>query len=176
MHRKGFTLIELLTALALVTVLLSIGLPAFGKLVDNQRMDVGKEQLARSIQQTREEAVRRNGAVTMAPINGDWNAGWRVFIDGNNNALFDQGDQLLGQGIAASVRHIHGSGALARYLRYNALGESELINGGFLAGTLRLCPQQQKGDARLLIINRVGRLRLDREPVQPRYCAASFEQ
>ncbi|SDS30012.1 type IV fimbrial biogenesis protein FimT [Halopseudomonas sabulinigri] len=174
MRCKGFTLVELLTALALVTILLSIGLPAFGRLIDNQRMDVGKEQLARSIQQTREEAVRRNEAVTMAPVDGDWNAGWRIFIDRNSNTLFDQGDQLLGQDMAASVHHIHGSGALARYLRYNALGESELVNGGFLAGTLRLCPHQQGDDARLLIINRVGRLRLDREPAQPRYCPASL--
>ena len=176
MHREGFTLVELLTALALVTVLLSIGLPAFGRLIDNQRMDIGSEQLARSIQQTREEAVRRNEAVTMAPIGGDWNAGWQVFIDRNSNATFDQGDQLLGQDIAASVRHIHGTGALARYLRYNALGESELVNGGFLAGTLRLCPQQQNGDARLLIINRVGRLRMDREQTQERYCSAPSAQ
>jgi len=176
MRCNGFTLIELLTALALLAVLLCIGLPAFGRLIDNQRMDVGKEQLARSIQQTREEAVRRNQAVTMAPVGGDWNAGWQVFIDRNSNATFDQGDQLLGQEIAASVRHIHGSGALARYLRYNALGESELINGAFLAGTLRLCPQRQEDDARLLIINRVGRLRLDREPARQRYCPASPAQ
>jgi len=170
MKYKGFTLIELLTAIALVAVMLAIGLPSFGRLIDNHRMDIGSEQLARSIQQTREEAVRRNQAVTMAPIERDWNNGWRVFLDQNNNAVFDNNEQLLGQDIAASVSHIHGSGALALYLRYNGLGESELVNGGFLAGTLRICPAQQNADTRLLVINRVGRLRMDREPIQDRYC------
>ncbi|MEH6564186.1 MAG: GspH/FimT family pseudopilin [Halopseudomonas sp.] len=170
MQAKGFTLVELLTALGLVTILLSIGLPSFGRLVDNHRLDVGKEQLARSIQQTREEAVRRNQAVTMAPIEGDWNRGWQVFLDSNGNAQYDAADELLSQDIAARISHIHGSGALASYVRYNALGESELLHGGFLAGTLRLCPAEASRDGRMLVINRVGRLRMDKGPIAERYC------
>ncbi|MGB3596853.1 MAG: GspH/FimT family pseudopilin, partial [Pseudomonas neustonica] len=170
MKSDGFTLVEMLTALAVITLILSIGLPSFSKLVDNHRLDVGKEQLARSIQQTREEALRRNQAVTMAPLNGDWNEGWRIFIDHNRNAAFDAEDELLAEDFAARVSHIHGSGALAKYLRYNAMGESELLHGGFLAGTLYLCPAQQGGDGRRLIINRVGRLRMDASEIPASYC------
>lgn len=167
---KGFTLIELLTTLTLLAILLCIGLPSFARLVDNHRLDVAKEQLARSIQQTREEAVRRNQPVTMAPIDGDWNQGWQVFLDSNGNALYDGKDELLGQDVAAKVNRIHGSGALAKYLRYNGLGESELLHGGFLAGTLRLCPNDAEGDGRMLVINRVGRLRMDKGEIAARYC------
>jgi len=170
MQQKGLTLMELLTTLALVTILISIGLPSFARLADSHRLDVAKEQLARSIQQTREEAVRRNQPVTMAPIDGDWNQGWQVFLDSNANALFDGNDELLGQNVAAKVNRIHGSGALASYLRYNGLGESELLHGGFLAGTLRLCPNDAEDIGRMLVINRVGRLRMDKGDIAARYC------
>ncbi|MEH6798361.1 MAG: GspH/FimT family protein [Halopseudomonas sabulinigri] len=170
MQQKGLTLMELLTTLALVTILISIGLPSFARLADSHRLDVAKEQLARSIQQTREEAVRRNQPVTMAPIDGDWNQGWQVFLDNNGNAKYDEIEELLSQDFAAQVQHIHGSGALASYLRYNGMGESELLHGGFLAGTLRLCPNKTDSEGRLLVINRVGRLRMDKGEIAARYC------
>tara|TARA_R110000751_G_scaffold57786_3_gene122444 strand:- start:248 stop:772 length:525 start_codon:yes stop_codon:yes gene_type:complete len=170
MQKNGFTLVELLTTVALLTVLISLGVPSFARLVDDHRLDVAREQLARSIQQTREEAVRRNQPVTMAPKGGHWNGGWQVFLDHNRNAQFDGADELLGEDIAARISQIHGSGALADYLRYNGMGESELLHGGFLAGTLRLCPTEKGGDGRMLVINRVGRLRMDRGPIAEQYC------
>ena len=50
------------------------------------------------------------------------------------------------------------------------MGESELLHGGFLAGTLRLCPVEKGRDGRMLIINRVGRLRMDRGQIAEKYC------
>ena len=44
MNSRGFTLIELLVALVVLGILLSIGMPAFGKIIDQQRMDSGLGQ------------------------------------------------------------------------------------------------------------------------------------
>ncbi|HIZ50042.1 MAG TPA: prepilin-type N-terminal cleavage/methylation domain-containing protein, partial [Candidatus Pseudomonas excrementavium] len=53
MRCRGFTLIEIMVALAVLAILLAVGLPAFGGLIDSQRMDSNANSLLRSINQTR---------------------------------------------------------------------------------------------------------------------------
>lgn len=162
MRCRGFTLIELMVAVAILAILLAIGLPAFGGLIDGQRMDSSVNSLVRSINLTRTEATRRNRHVTMAPLAGSWSNGWAIFIDANNNGALDAGDTLLREELPARVQHIHVNSPLASYLRYNAQGESELLNGGFQSGTFSVCPQEAGVEGRKVVINRIGRARVER--------------
>lgn len=172
MHAKGFTLTELLVALALLGILMSIGVPSLDQLVDQQRLDSVQDSLVRSIRFTRNEAIERNEAVVMVPLAGNWNDGWQVFVDRDNNLQLGTDDVLLLEDQAALVTGVAATGELQRYVRYNGLGESEQIYGGFLAGSFRLCPPDLAQPGRQLIINRVGRLRTESGLLDARHCAA----
>lgn len=170
MHTRGFTLLELLVALAVLSVLLAIGVPALGSLLDDQRMDSSVSSLLYSVRYTRSEAVRRNRPVTMAPIDGDWNNGWLTFLDHNHDGLYDPADTLLQAEYPARNLQLPANANIAAYLRYNAQGESELLNGGFQSGTFSFCPRQAGRDGRRLIINRIGRARVERALIAQSVC------
>ncbi|MAG66241.1 MAG: hypothetical protein CMK74_10275 [Pseudomonadales bacterium] len=173
MKSNGFTLTELLVAVALLGILISIGVPSLQRLIDQQRLDSAQDALERSIRFTRNEAIERNEPVVMMPMTGDWNRGWQGFVDRDNNLALGAGDVLLLEDQAALLSSVAASGQLRSYLRYNALGESEQVYGGFLAGSFRLCPPDLKQRGRQLIINRVGRLRTESRQFDARQCAAT---
>lgn len=167
---RGFTLIEMMVALAVLAILLTIGLPAFGGLIDRQRLDTTANTLIRSVQFTRGEAARRNEFVTMAPLDEHWHGGWLVFIDANHNGRHDSGEIILREDRPSSSTHIHANANIASYLRYNPQGESQLLNGGFQSGTFSFCPNRPGVKGRQLIINRVGRARMQRADIAEGYC------
>jgi len=160
----------MMVAVAVLAIMLAIGLPAFAGLIDNQRLDSSADALMRSVQFTRGEAARRNQHVTMAPLDSAWHSGWVIFLDTNNNGAFDPGETILREDKPPSAIHIHANANIAAYLRYNAQGESELLNGGFQSGTFSFCPTRPDAQGRQLIINRVGRPRLQQAMIAPTRC------
>lgn len=170
MHARGFTLIELLVALVVLGILLSIGMPAFGKIIDQQRMDSALSALTGSLNMARQEAVRRNRPVTLAAIDGDWANGWLMFLDTNHNGEYDAGELLLREIAPDALVRIHANTPVARYVRFNGRGESQLLNGGFQAGSFRFCPQTETDEGRRVTINQVGRWRVERVAIEARYC------
>ena len=170
MKIRGFTLLELMVALAVLSLLLALGAPAFGSLLDDQRMNSSAASLLHSVHYARTEAVRRNRHITLTPVDGDWNNGWLIFIDRNHDGLYDPGEVLLQAEYPARSQRLHANANVATYLRYNAQGESELLNGGFQSGTFSFCPRQAGREGRRLIINRVGRARVERAPIADSIC------
>jgi len=87
----GFTLIELLVTLAIAVILAAIAVPSFRTMNRNMAVSNAADELVTGIQFARSEAIRTNRTVTLS-FDGRT---WRVFIDTNNNHVFDQDSEVL---------------------------------------------------------------------------------
>lgn len=172
MRSRGFTLIELMVALVVLAVLLGLAIPGFGSMIDQQRMSTGLNNLGLGLSVTREEAVRMNRTLTLAPVGGDWNNGWVIFIDKDHDGAPGAGDKVLRELPPDTRLRMHANGPVSKYVRFNAHGQTELLNGGFQAGTFRFCPTKPGTEGRKLIINQVGRWRVERSVIDPKYCGS----
>jgi len=95
---RGFTLIELLITISIVAILLGVGLPSFVNFIDNNRVTSQANDLVYSFHMARSEAVKRGSEVRVVSIAGsDWDGGWRVIADTNNDGDYTDTDDILMQ-------------------------------------------------------------------------------
>lgn len=76
----GFSVIELMVALAIMSLLMGIAVPAFNGMVASQRVKTVATDLHTSLLQARSEAVKRNQTIRIRPPAGstDWDDGWVI--------------------------------------------------------------------------------------------------
>ena len=93
---------ELMSVISISGVLVSIAVPSFGYMAANTKIKSASTELYLALIRARAESVKRNRSVTIAAISGDennWNAGWRIIADANNDGAFDDvaggGDRLV---------------------------------------------------------------------------------
>jgi type IV fimbrial biogenesis protein FimT len=99
---NGFTLIEMMVTIAVAAVLVAWSVPSLNNLLIGNRLTAKTNDLVGSIQYARSEAVKRGRLVNVSSKTAaatctsacDWKDGWRVWVDANNNASFDSGEEL----------------------------------------------------------------------------------
>ncbi|MGK0674481.1 MAG: GspH/FimT family protein [Halothiobacillaceae bacterium] len=175
----GATLLELLVALAVMGMLLTVGVPSFEAMLARQRLVTAANELLGGLHLARFEAIRRNQRVTLCRLpTGEarqcatpdsttgWEQGWMLFVDPQPQTppvRETHGTILhLQNGTAFGLRILgQPSAATSLYVSYTAHGMSKLMNGGFLAGRLRVCSTSRALSdderARDIVINAVGR-------------------
>ena len=144
----GFTLIEVMITAALMSIVLSLGVPELHGFVADSRMITAVNDLVRDANVARSEAVKRGGRVTLCTSDdgttcgglGDWADGWIAFVDTNGDAVADAVEKIVRvHGAAGGTMQMAGSGAIANYVSFTGTGEPQTPAGAAQSGTVKVC-------------------------------------
>lgn len=180
--QQGFTLIETIVTMVVAAVLLTIAVPAFRGMILSSRLATLTNEMVRTLNLARQEAIKRGVRVVMCPSgdaancieNGQWEQGWIVFSDNDGNNSLDAGDGdsvlwvhdgLEGQVTLRTGNSPFTDGNFSKTLAYLPSGVSR-GGGGLATGTFRMCDQRGTDNSFAIIINNVGRVRVEREADQ----------
>ena len=160
----GLTIIELMIAIAVLSIVLSVGVPSFERIMDTNQLAGQSNNFISSFNFARSEAVKRkqdivichsNDANDCAGSNG-YEDGWHVYVDVNRNASFDSGtDTIIWTNDELSRNlTLRGNGAIQNEIIFRPNGRP--TNNG----SLTLCKENELTKSRVLVINRTGRVRV----------------
>ena len=91
---RGFTLLEILVTFTIIALLLVIGVPAMGEFVADQRVRTVASDITSEIALARAKAIETSRRVYMEKLGVNWNNGWRLYADNNDNGVYDAGVDL----------------------------------------------------------------------------------
>jgi len=119
--RRGFTLVELLVVMSLLAILAAIGVPAYGYLMNGQRLRSVESMLTGTLWFARSEAIKRNEAVEFTATAGKLEEGWTVGTTGTTPTEI----KVLDVHPRVSLAFKSGSGSF----RFNSQGRLEQGGG-----------------------------------------------
>ena len=178
---SGLTLIELMITLLIGSIILSTSISQIGVIASRIQFESIQQSLISGLLFARAEAIENGGlvaacasttitssSVSCSATSDNWSSGWIIFIDRNNNGIFDPAfDRSPGAPARAAtddemlmMRHLE-SNARISWERNNTI--SFLANGATTAtnvGAFSLCDANGNADlARGININLSGRVR-----------------
>lgn len=156
---KGFTIVELMVTLAIAAILITVGLPSLTTFFQDNLLATQTQTLRTAISYSREEAVRRNTSVSIcrssdqATCVGNWQNGWIVFTDPDEDGVVDAGELVLRVGESLAPNNIVYSNA-ANFLGFDNQG---FLHGNF-AGQFTISDTRGADGIRCLGVNVSGRV------------------
>jgi len=91
---RGFTLLEIMVTFTIIALLLVIGVPSMGEFVADQRVRTVASDITSEIALARAKAIETSRRVYMQKLGVNWNNGWRLYADINDNGVYDAGVDL----------------------------------------------------------------------------------
>lgn len=102
-RERGFTLVELMITLVIAAIVLTLAVPGFRDLIQNNRITTQANELVSALNLARMEAIRQGTPVSVcasadqASCSGanNWATGWIVFTDPDGDGNITGGETLL---------------------------------------------------------------------------------
>lgn len=174
---SGFTLIELIVTVSIAAILMAMAIPSFVETIKSNRLTTYANEFVAALNMARSEAIKRGVQVTMrrkGATSQVWEEGWDIFVDSDSsNAFNDDADTNLCETNAdgspsedcllrtyealPSYTLRTGNSAYKDYAAYVSSGLSKSAAGE----TFRLCKGTDTTTSRAIIINAVGRARVE---------------
>ncbi len=167
---SGFTLTELLIVLSLAGVMVALGMPHFGDMVQDNRRAAEVNRFVTGLNLARTEALKRRTTVTVCkssdgatctPAAG-WEDGWIVFanLDGDDPPVVDGGETIIRVSPASANNiQITGFGDFTDDVNYGFDGYPRLAATS-VGGRINFCDDRGAPAARAVLISNTGRARL----------------
>lgn len=154
---KGFTLIEILIALSISAILFMFVFPFGQDFILKNKLSARTEEIVSALHYARSQAALLEQPLLLTSIQENWSEGMKLFIDKNDNRLYDSPDILLFQWTwNDSDLNISWHGMYEKYLLFTP---RELDS--VLGGTFYICSSLKNG--RQIRMNRLGRLRVEQD-------------
>jgi type IV fimbrial biogenesis protein FimT len=173
--QHGLTMVELMVAVAIMSILMVIGVPSYRYVTTSNRVSAEVNGLLLDLQYARSEALKQGRTITVCPANttldncagnSNWQNGWIVFMDVNNNASLDdlKTEPLLKvQPSFAANKDTFVSDNLVKSITYNREGFAAGLTpaAGYITITLH-DKTANKTWTRCLEVNTIGKVRVER--------------
>jgi type IV fimbrial biogenesis protein FimT len=168
---RGFTLPELLSVLMILALLMTLAVPFGRGLVQDTRLGISAGDLLDALQLARSEAVLRGHTVSVCPSSisesgvpacgDDYKHGWIVFSNPARDSVVDVTEDQIIQVFPPlpkgfNVVNRSATRSVSSQLNYGADGSSHRNL------TMQLCPPDTDRRSISIILNIVGRARLER--------------
>ncbi|HSH42747.1 MAG TPA: GspH/FimT family pseudopilin [Arenicellales bacterium] len=155
---SGFTLVELMITLAIAAILLTVGLPSFQNILQNNRVTTQANGLVGALNLARSEAIKRGANISVTAAGGGFQNGWCVHLGGGCGSASDNLREF------GAMRQMNVNSGGVSTLIFNGQGHKATPN---TAVTIRVQPQDctagDAGRARDITITNTGRASITAE-------------
>lgn len=132
--RAGISLLELVLVLAIATVLMAVGVPAFLRMYHSIQLTDAANQVGNILRLTRYDAIRQNKTIKCIFQPSSTNAGMTVFwVDSNQNGLQDLTEQMIllkNEGNLVNPGSVPNTSALIGQANLGSVGTNPEAPGG----------------------------------------------
>jgi type IV fimbrial biogenesis protein FimT len=171
--QHGMSMIELTVAVSIVSILMAIGVPSYRYVTTSNRISAEVNGLLLDMQFARSEALKQGRTITVCPAtatltcsgSSNWQNGWIVFMDINNNGQVDGATEVVlrNQPSFAANNDTFVADNNVKFITFNREGFASGLTpaAGYITVTLhdKLAMTQW---TRCLQVNTIGKLRVER--------------
>ncbi len=161
-RQQGFTLGEVLTALAVLSLSMSLVVPSLESITRSNRRASAINELVATLHLARSEAITRYSQITVCPsrdgetcADAGWEAGWIRFEDANRNHRLDGDEAVLGASPPVSGIEIR-SALFQTGFAYQPSGQIRAAGSDERTGDFLFCQGSDSLASQVVVVGAVG--------------------